>query len=188
MARSPKPSNRGTQAPILQDDALEATLAALQAKLGLNLTPQERIVGEHETFWQWACRLERDGAQVDGKPFNLSRRRAMAWFYENFPSTPEECHGRMLVLMKCAQVGFTTLLLLGALYFGLKFGPATIGIFLPSKELAETFSDERFMPLVRSLPKVHALMTEEGADGSGPKPGEGKLTRRRLGDALYIIS
>lgn len=130
----------------------------------------------------------RPGLLVDGKPFRLDDRPAMAWIYDQVPSTREECFRRMLVLMKCAQVGFTVMETLAAIYLGLKFGPCTVGMFLPDMNLAGMKSSERFMPMVRSVPEVHALMTQDATDGSGRKPGEGNVTRRHLGKAMYVFS
>jgi len=78
--------------------------------------------------------------------------------------------------------------ILAALYLGLKFGPCTVGMFLPDMNLAGIKSTERFMPIVRSIPSVHAMMRQDAADGSGRKAGEGNVTKRRLNDALYVFS
>lgn len=140
------------------------------------------------TFRQWCERLAADGLKVDGKPFNLSDRPAMRWLYGLIPSTREDAFRRTLVLMKCAQVGFTVMEILAAIYMGLKFGPATIGMFLPDQALAQIKSTERFMPIVRTIPSVHALMTQDADDGSGRKQGEGNVRTRRLGEGFYIFS
>ena len=47
------------------------------------------------------------GLKVDGKPFKLDDRPAMAWIYDQVPSALDEAYRLVLVLMKCAQVGFT---------------------------------------------------------------------------------
>lgn len=151
------------------------------------------------TFRQWCESLAaprpdpetgemRPGLLIDGKPFRLDDRPAMAWLYDQVPSTAEQCFRHRLVMMKCAQVGFTVMEMLAAIYLGLKFGPATVGMFLPDMNLAGVKSSERFMPIVRSVPEIHSLMTQEAADGSGRKAGEGNVNRRRLGEALYVFS
>jgi len=129
-----------------------------------------------------------DGLKVDGKPFKLDDRPAMAWIYDQVPSTEDEAYRLVLVLMKCAQVGFTVMEMLAAIYLGLRFGPATIGMFLPDMNLAGLKSTERFMPIVRSAPSVHKLMTQDAPDGSGRKQGEGNVNRRRIGEALFVFS
>lgn len=155
------------------------------------------IIGPDVTFRQWCDGLARErvaggmtrpGLLVDGKPFRLDDRPAMAWLYDRIPSTRTECFRHMLVLMKCSQVGFTVLETLAAIYLGLKFGPCTVGMFLPDMNLAGVKSSERFMPMVRSVPEVHALMTQDAPDGSGRKQGEGNVTRRRLAQALFVFS
>jgi hypothetical protein len=126
--------------------------------------------------------------KVDGKPFTLDDRPAMAWIYDQIPSTREEAYRYVLVLMKCAQVGFTVMEMLATIYLGIKFGPCIVGMFLPDMNLAGLKSSERFMPIVRSVPDVHDLMTQDAPDGSGRKTGEGNVNRRRIDQALFIFT
>lgn len=140
------------------------------------------------TFRQWCEELGQKGLKVDGKPFRLDDRPAMAWIYDQVPSTEDEAYRLVLVLMKCAQVGFTVMEMLAGIYLGLRFGPATVGMFLPDMNLAGLKSTERFMPIVRSVPDVHKLMTQDSADGRGRTQGEGNVNRRRIGDALFVFS
>ncbi|MEY8688480.1 MAG: phage terminase large subunit family protein [Leptothrix sp. (in: b-proteobacteria)] len=140
------------------------------------------------TFRHWCEQLGREGMKVDGKPFQLDDRPAMAWIYDQVPSTEDEAYRLVLVLMKCAQVGFTVMEMLATIYLGLRFGPATVGMFLPDMNLAGLKSSERFLPIVRSVPSVHQLMTQDAPDGSGRKQGEGNVNRRRIGEALFIFS
>lgn len=148
-----------------------------------------QAVAPETTFRDWVehqaqervdpvTRETRPGLLIDGKPFSLENRPALAWVYDQAPTTPKECFQHMVVMMKCAQVGFTVMEILLAIYLGLKFGPATIGMFLPDMNLTGVKSTERFMPIVRSMPEVYALMTQ----------GEGNVTRRRLGKALFVFS
>lgn len=133
-------------------------------------------------------RLIRSGLLVDGKPFTLDDRPAMAWIYDQIPTTRDEAYRYILVLMKCAQVGFTVMEMLACIYLGLKFGPATVGMFLPDMRLTQIKSAERFVPVVRSIPSVHALMRRV-EDGDGKAKGtEGNVYLRRLGKALYVFS
>jgi hypothetical protein len=140
------------------------------------------------TFRQWCEDLAAKGLKVDGKPFTLDDRPAMAWIYDQIPSTEDEAYRLVIVLMKCAQVGFTVMEMLATIYLGLRFGPAMVGMFLPDMNLAGLKSSERFLPLVRSIPQIHALMTQDAGDGSGRKAGEGNVNRRRIADALFIFS
>ena len=167
---------------------LSAAIARLEAKTGHRLTTEQKVIAAGTTFRQWCEQLGRDGLKVDGKRFRLDDRPAMAWIYDQVPSTEDEAYRLVLVLMKCSQVGFTVMEMLATIYLGLRFGPATVGMFLPDMNLAGFKSTERFVPIVRSVPSVHALMSQDAADGSGRKAGEGNVNRRRIGDALFVFS
>lgn len=167
---------------------LAAALAMLEAKTGFTIKETEKSIPDGMTFREWCEDLGRKGLLVDGKPFTLDDRPAMAWIYDQVPSTIDEAYNLVLVLMKCAQVGFTVMEMLACIYLGLKFGPATVGMFLPDMNLAGMKSTERFMPIVRSIPSVHDLMTQDAADGSGRKLGEGNVNRRRIDQALFVFS
>lgn len=152
------------------------------------LTASQKILKPGETFLQWCQRLSETGLKVDGHPFTLDDRPAMAWIYEQIPSTREEAFKRVLVLMKCAQVGFTVMEMLATIYLGLRFQPMTIGMFLPSADLANIKSSERFMPIVRTVPEVHELMVQDDDKGGGRKKGEGNVRTRRIGEAMFVFS
>lgn len=171
-----------------QVDGLAAMIAELEAKTGFVVTERRKVVEEGMSFRAWCEKLGEDGLKVDGKPFKLDDRPAMAWIYDQIPTTQDEAYLYTLVLMKCAQVGFTVMEMLATIYMGLKFGPCTVGMFLPDQNLAQGKSTERFMPVVRSVPDVHALMTQDAADGSGRRGGEGNVMRRRIDQALYLFS
>lgn len=166
---------------------LADAIAALEQKTGFKLD-EKKVIEEGQTFREWCEQLGRDGLKVDGKVFTLDNRPAMAWIYDQIPSTREEAYRYVLVLMKCAQVGFTVMEMLATIYMGIKFGPCIVGMFLPDMNLAGLKSSERFMPIVRSVPTVHDLMTQDAADGSGRKQGEGNVNRRRIDQALFIFS
>lgn len=156
--------------------------------VAIELTSAQRVIGQTETFRQWCDRLSADGLKVDGRPFQLEDRPAMAWIYDQIPSTVDEAFRKTLVLMKCAQVGFTVMEMLAVIYLGIKFQPATVGMFLPDMNLAGLKSSERFMPIVRTVPDVHRLMTMDAPDGTGRKTGEGNVRTRRIGDAMFVFS
>lgn len=175
--------NKGLHAAAVA--SLRNRLIAFAARAGY---AKPYSIPEGMTFRQWVDDLTAKGLKVDNKPFSLDDRPAMAWIYDQIPSTEDEAYRLVLVLMKCAQVGFTVMEMLATIYLGLRFGPATVGMFLPDMNLAGLKSTERFMPIVRSVPEVHALMTQDASDGSGRKTGEGNVNRRRIGDALFIFS
>lgn len=177
-----------TRRPGGEAPSLAELISRLEERTGHRLNSAQKVIATGETFRQWLERLAADGLKVDGKPFRLDDRPAMAWIYDQVPSTEDDAFRLVLVLMKCAQVGFTVMEMLACIYLGLRFGPATVGMFLPDMNLAGIKSTERFMPVVRSVPKVHGLMTQDAADGSGRKTGEGNVNRRRIGEALFIFS
>lgn len=154
----------------------------------LSLTAAQKVIKPGETFRQWCERLAAEGLKVDGHPFTLHDRPAMAWIYDQIPSTPAEAFRKTLVLMKCAQVGFTVMEMLAVIYLGLRFQPATIGMFLPDMGLAGLKSSERFMPVVRTVPEVHRLMTMDDPNGNGRRSGEGNVRTRRIGEAMFVFS
>lgn len=161
-------------------------IGRLRARTGFQV--DEKPIHDGVTFRAWCEQLGRDGLKVDGRPFKLDDRPAMAWIYDQIPSTEDEAYKLVLVLMKCAQVGFTVMEMLATIYLGLRFGPSTVGMFLPDMNLAGLKSSERFMPIVRSVPSVHKLMTMEAADGSGKKTGEGNVRTRRIGESMFVFS
>lgn len=154
----------------------------------IELTAAQKVIRPGETFRQWCERLADDGMKVDGHPFTLHDRPAMAWIYDQIPSTVQEAYKKTLVLMKCAQVGFTVMEMLAAIYLGLRFQPMTIGMFLPDMGLASLKSSQRFMPVVRTIPEVHKLMTMDDPNGNGRKTGEGNVRVRNIGEAMFVFS
>ncbi len=164
---------------------LAGLLARMEHRTGMRL--DKKAIPDNLTFREWCQKLSDDGLKVDGKPFKLENRPAMAWIYDQVPSTRDEAYRYILVLMKCAQVGFTVMEMLAAIYMGIKFGPATVGMFLPDMRLTSVKS-MRFMESVRTVPEIHALMTEIDEDGTGRKTGEGNVFMRRIREALFAFS
>jgi hypothetical protein len=169
-------------------DPLAGIVAEFERRTGKKVAEVSKVIADEMTFRQWCEKLAAEGLKVDGRPFMLSNRPAMAWLYDLIPSTRADAFRRTLVLMKCAQVGFTIMEMLATIYLGVKFQPATVGMFLPDQNLANVKSTERFMPILRTVPEAYALMTQEAADGSGRKHGEGNVRTRRIGDSLFIFS
>lgn len=151
--------------------------------VALELSDSQRIIGPDETFRDWCMRLEADGLKVDGHPFTLSNRPAMNFIYDLIPSNAAEAFGRIDVIMKCTQVGFTVMEMLAMLYLSIKFNPAKIGMFMPVRDLAAGKSSERFIPIVRTIPEVHKLMLT-GEDG-GKRGGEGNVLTRTIGGSIF---
>ncbi len=149
-----------------------------------------RAIAPHVTFRQWCESLteervdekgvRRPALKVDNKPFKLSDRPAMAWIYDQVPSTREEAFRMTLTLMKCAQVGFTVMEMLVAIYFALKFEPLAIGMFLPDMNLARGKSSLRFMPIVRTVPEAYDRLTADDPTTKERSKGEGNVILLRV--------
>jgi len=163
---------------------------AARAGLSLSLAP----IAPDMTFRQWCESLaeEREvdgvmqpGLKVDGLPFHLDDRPAMSWIYDQIPSTPAEAFRAMLVLRKCAQVGFTVLEMLATIYLALKFDPLKVGLFLPGRDLASGKSSERFMPIVRTVPAAYERMISSEGNTAERSKGEGNVMIRRMGGSLF---
>lgn len=152
-------------------------------EVAVQLTDAQRVIGPDERFIDWCERLEAEGLKVDGVPFTLSDRPAMRFIYEMIPSDRDQAFERIDVIMKCTQVGFTVMEMLAALYLALRFAPAKIGMFMPSQSLASGKSSERFMPIARTVPAVHKLMTEKNA--SGGRGGEGNVLIRNIATSRF---
>ncbi|WP_147432511.1 phage terminase large subunit family protein [Pararobbsia silviterrae] len=149
------------------------------------LTASQSIIKPGETFREWCIRLGEEGLHVDEKPFTLDDRPAMHFVYDLIPSTAEEAFQRIDVIMKCTQVGFTVFEMMAMLYLALRFAPAKIGSFMPSKDLAAGKSSNRFMGIVRTMPAVHSMMTETAAEHG--KSGEGNVLTRNLGNSIFYF-
>lgn len=135
------------------------------------------------TFRAWCESLAAAGMKVDGFPFTLDDRPAMHFIYDLIPSTIAEARGRTVVMMKCAQVGFTVMEMLAAIYMALKFTPCKVGMYLPDRTLAAAKSSERFMPVVRTIPEAYDKLIDRGEDG-GDK-GEGNVMIRNMADSRF---
>ena len=153
----------------------------------IELSLSQTVIGKDETFLQWCERLERDGLQVDNLPFRLDDRPTMRWVYGLIPSTPEEAFGQKLVLMKCAQVGFTVMEMLAMIYLALKFMPCKVGMYLPDQNLARIKSSDRFMPIIRTVPDAHRMMLEDPSGARGGKTGEGNVMARNMGASRFYF-
>jgi hypothetical protein len=150
----------------------------------IELSATQTLIGRDETFRMWCQRLAADGLKVDGHAFSVDDRPAMWFIYDQIPSSIEEAHEKSVVLMKCAQVGFTVMEILGMIYMSLKFMPVTVGMFLPDMKLAGVKSTERFMPILRTIPDAYKLMVDPESKGRG---GEGNVMIRNLGGSKFFF-
>lgn len=166
---------------------LKSALARLEHRTGFKVSAETEIP-LLMTFRQWCEKLGAEGLKVDGFRFTLENRPAMAWVYDQVPTTIEQAFKEKLVLMKCAQVGFTIMEMLASVYMAVKFEPCKVGLYLPDKTLAAAKSSERFLPIVRSIPRVHARLGAEKIDAAGnpvAKAGEGNVMIRSMGDSRF---
>ena len=139
-----------------------------------------------KTFRDWCNDLSRAGLKVDGFPFTLENRPAMWFIYDLVPTTIDEAYGRTVVMMKCAQVGFTVMEMLAAIYMAIKFEPCRVGMYLPDMKLAAAKSTERFMPIVRTVPVAYDRLTVEDSSGTGRRrKGEGNVMIRAMGESRF---
>lgn len=154
----------------------------------ISLTAAQAIIGQHETFRQWCQRLAQGGLKVDNHPFTIDDRPAMHFIYDLIPCNREAAFEKTIVLMKCAQVGFTVMEILAMLYLAFKFTPAKIGMYLPDQNLARIKSSERFMPIVRTVPEVYRLMLAgdgEHGKANARSVGEGNVMIRNIGGSRF---
>jgi hypothetical protein len=170
-------------------DAFLQERGAVFVDAPVELSAAQTLIGRDETFRMWCQRLAADGLKVDGHPFSVDDRSAMWFIYDQIPSSIEEAFEKSVVLMKCAQVGFTVMEILAMIYLSLKFMPITVGMFLPDMKLAGVKSTERFMPILRTIPDAYKLMVEPESKGrNGNKSaGEGNVMIRNLGDSKFFF-
>jgi hypothetical protein len=170
----------------LTEDTFAQEYEGLFIDAPIELSVSQTIIGRDETFRQWCQRLAEDGLLVDGHPFTFEDRPAMWFLYDQIPSTIEEAYEKVVVLMKCTQVGFTVAEILAMIYLSLKFMPITVGMYLPNRDLASIKSSDRFMPILRTIPAAYVLLT--GEDESGKKgKGEGNIMRRNVGGSKFYF-
>lgn len=171
------------QAPDYRQ-GLEAAIARMKAKLpkGSDTIPAAM------TFRQWCDDLAACGMKIDGKPFTLDNRPALIPIYDAIPTTREEAAGRILVMQKATQLGLTVWEVLAHIYMALKFGPITIGMFMPDQATASYKSEHRFMRIVRSVPDLlRRLIYRPDDEGKDKRIGEGNILTRVMGESIFLF-
>ena len=163
----------------------EKARARLEAHTGYKVAKE--VIPDDMTFRQWCEKLGRDGLIVDGHKFTLDNRPSMHFIYDLVPTTIEEAREKVVVIMKCAQVGFTVMEMLACIYMALKFEPCKIGMYLPVKDLASAKSTIRFMPIVRTVPMAYNRLVEETVDGVSRNKGEGNVMIRQMGASNFYF-
>jgi hypothetical protein len=122
------------------------------------------VIPADRPFRAWCEDMGRAGLMIDGHPFRLDDRRALWELYDQVPTTAAEAFGRTVVLQKSSQMGATVLAMLANLYLAVKFAPCKTLYYLPDRGMAGDLSTTRFMPVARSIPAVHQLITGGGKD------------------------
>ena len=144
-------------------------------------------IAEDTSFRQWCEDLAAKGMKVDGKPFRLDNRPALVPIYEAIPTTREQAAQQILVIQKATQLGLTVWEVLANIYMAIKWGPVTIGMFLPDQATASFKSEHRFMRIVRSVPQIYRAMTTAERAGAIKNVGEGNVLTRSLGESLFLF-
>jgi hypothetical protein len=167
---------------------LTTAISRLESKTGFKVDPQTQIPPEM-TFREWCEKLGREGLKVDSFPFSLKNRPAMWFIYDLIPTSISAAFKKRVIIMKCSQVGFTVMEMLAAIYMGVKFEPCKIGLYLPDMSLAAAKSSERFIPVVRSIPKIHRRLGSARIDADGnvvaTRANEGNVMIRTMGDSRF---
>lgn len=176
----------------------------LQAAALLELRRRERMrveahgllnrIPEELGFREWCEKLATDPSvppdqrlRVDGKPFRLDNRPALIPLYDAIPCYAQECYERILVIQKATQLGLTVWEVLANLYMAIKFGPITIGMFLPDQATASYKSEHRFMRIIRSVPSIYKAMTTQRRGGAEKNVGEGNVLTRTFGESIFLF-
>lgn len=166
-------------------EALRALVAEKMDRARLSGT-KVSPVKPGQSFIAWVEELAANGLKVDGQPFSFDGRDSLRFLYELIPTTPEEARGKMIVVMKGAQVGMTVWEMLVNIYMLLAWGRCWVGSFVPDRTLAGIKSSLRFMPLLKTIPAAYErLVTETGAGEK--KRGEGNVLTRKLGDNVLFF-
>jgi hypothetical protein len=180
---------RSARAPLELRAAAELELrrrkAAAEAQIAAMGYDRPGTIPEHMSFREWCNELAAGGLLIDEKPFTLEDRSSMWFIYDLIPTTLEEARGKTVVMMKCAQVGFTVAEMLAAIYMALKFPPVRIGMYLPDRALAAAKSSERFLPIVRTIPQAYEKLTTDQATGKRRAGGEGNVMIRAMGRSRF---
>lgn len=173
--------------PSLLERAVSEFEMRRRRKLRIDAHGLSAPIPQEMTFLQWCEKLAAGGMKVDGKPFRLDNRAALLPIYRAIPSTRQEAAGRTIVIQKATQIGITVWEVLANIYMAVKWGPITIGMFLPDQSTASFKSEHRFMRIVRSVPDLYRALTVAERDGDEKKVGEGNVLTRSMGDSLFLF-
>ena len=170
----PSDDFRGDLSPNDWKLLLELTRkAAAQRRIHLSAIDHAK----RSTFASWAA----TGSFIaDREPLDFRTWRYLRQIYEAVPQDPS---GLDMVIMKSAQGGASIFALLLSLWLMLR-GRYQLAYFLPTWQLAQQFSRDRFIRLARENRQIHRLMGE-GTGFDGRSVDEGSAAVRRI---LYSIA
>lgn len=170
---------------------LVQAVAVLEArrrqKMRIEASGLMNSIPEDMSFRAWCEKLAADGMKVDGKPFRLDNRPALVPIYDAIPTTKEDAFRRILVIQKATQLGLTVWEVLANIYMAIKWGPVTIGMFMPDQATASYKSEHRFMRIVRSVPQIYQAMTNAVRGGEKKSVGEGNVLTRTMGESIFLF-
>ena len=134
-------------------------------------------------FLEWAAS---GGFIADREPVDFEKWRFLGQLYALVPADPI---GLTFTIRKAAQTGASTWAMLLMLWTALRWRMQW-GYFLPTRQYAMTFSQDRFIKLARENPAIHRLMGDPGR----PRATSAKLidegsamTRRILSSIAYFL-
>lgn len=87
--------------------------------------------------------------KVDGRNFDFESHE---YLRQPYADTTTVC-----VVQKAAQMGFSIWAMLRVLHRTIRLGPIKVGYFLPTGPKAAEFSQDRFDPMARGIPKLEAI-------------------------------
>lgn len=173
---------------VTQEPEFSQRFGAEFLEVAVEMSASHLLIGYDESFREWCVRLAAEGLKVDGKPFSLEDRPALMPLYDAIPTYREDAKDQILVIQKATQLGATVWEVLANIYMAIKWGPVSIGMYMPAQTTAIHKSEHRFMRIVRSSPQLYDILTVgTGVDGKEKKVGEGNVLTRRVKDSLLLF-
>lgn len=144
-------------------------------------------------FRPWA---EQGQFRADREKIDFGVWRFLKPIYDAVPMNcsdlrPKERQGFELVIMKAAQCGASTMLMLWSLWMALR-RTMRLAYFMPTQDLTIEFSQDRFIRMVRDNPAIHRLMGDPGSfaivDEKDRSPDEGSAATRRILESIIYFT
>ncbi len=107
-----------------------------------------------DNFALWALT---SGCVVDGNEFEFDSHRYLLPLYLD---PANDAYDGTITLIKSAQMGASTFLMLKALWWLWKHQGRKGALYLPNKELVDNMSKDRLAPLMRSIPPIAECMDD----------------------------